>query len=258
MTFVLLFNPELISNSFHTPILTMTHDNEQYLLLAPKDVRKLAASVLNCKEIKSKGHPDVLSFLLIDGADEPARIQVYCKTATLGICRVLNEEVREIFHRKCTLRQVHEIFNQPSELTKIDPTVFNNLDIHEERQPRNSHEKSENANAASRLSLVKDEQMLDVGGTILASEFDNLMSHFKTLLRERQREEKIIEDIELSKEQQQLQQQTVLKHQRKQQIQNQQMRQTQVQIKNFEMKGTTKMQQMKKQQMRQQMRQIRK
>ncbi len=196
--------------------------------LFPKDVRRIAASVPRCKEMKTNGHPDVLSFMLIDEMDEPARIQVYCTTGTIGVCRVVCREVREIFHRKCTLRQVHEIFNCPMDLPNVDPDMFN-AERQDERNPRDGNHDDHRADRDNRNDLQKDGQMVDVGLTILASEFDNLMSHFKSLLRERQRKEKRLEEMELAKQRQLQQNLNPRMHQHQQQRQQMMLTQQQQQ-----------------------------
>jgi hypothetical protein len=242
----------------------MNVDSNQ-LMISPRDVRKLASNVSNCKEMKSNEYPDILSFLRIDALGEPARIQVYCRTGTVGTCRVVNEEVREIFQRKCTLRQVHEILSQPMDLPTVDPDMFDDIDVDEERQPKGTitYKNEEGADSREdRELLKKDEQVVDIGLTILASEFDHLMSNFKSLLRDRQRREKKIEDLEAAKERQrQMNQNPTQNRQKIAQMQQQQGNQVHM-ISTPQMKGTSKMtqkqmQQVTKQQMRKQVHMIR-
>ena len=67
----------------------------------------------------------------------------------------------------------------------------------EVRQPSNQKLNDQDTrDDINTLSLQKDEQMVVLGLNILASEFDNLMSYFKTIsiLREKQRSQKRIEE----------------------------------------------------------------
>lgn len=250
-------------------------------MLTPNDVRKIAITAPDCREVKTKGFPDILSFMVSDAMGEPARIQVYCRTGTVGTCRVMNGEVREIYQRKCTLRQVHEIFKQPMELPNVDAGKFG-TDADVERQSRdddsydddNDENSTRELNRTERLTLQKDDQMVDIGLTILASEFDGLMSNFKSLLRDRQRREKQMEAMELAQERQR--QQNMSPQQSRQNMMQMQQQRTrmqqqlqhrknnQVQMQNSQAKtGSHKMnqklqtQQMKKQQMRMQVHQLR-
>ncbi len=169
------------------------------MILSPKEVRKIAASIPNCKEIKSNGRSDILSFMLMDSLGEPARIQVYCQSGTVGTCRVLNGEVREIFERKCNLRQVLEFFSQPSKLPNVDENVFRfDKKKEDKRHQQNGNAddgtKGDDSDMVDMAALKHDEQIVDLGLSILAGEFDNLMSNFKSLLRERQREEQHMQE----------------------------------------------------------------
>lgn len=161
--------------------------NDQYQLYT-NEVREIAASTPRCKELKTNGYPGVLSFMLLDEADEPARIQVYCNSGTVGVCRVLNNQVREIFQRKCTLRQIKEIFHQPMVLASVDPGIFDDVEQEEGRNPESDRDNVK--------SLRKDEQLVGLGLDIVSSEFDTLMAHFKSLVRERHREEKYQEEVQ--------------------------------------------------------------
>lgn len=172
----------------------MSHDFEKFEL-SPRDIRRIAVSLSRCKELKTKVDSSILSFMLIDEMDEPARIQVYCQSGTVGTCRVLNGEVREIFQRKCTIHQVQEIFNQPMSLPNVDPEIFK-IEPQEERQPRNeAHNDQDTRIDMNTLCLQKDEEMVDLGLNILASEFDSLMSHFKAIIRDKQRSQRRIGEI---------------------------------------------------------------
>lgn len=172
-------------------------------MLSPKDVRNIAAGI-PCREIKSKRQSDILSFLLKDTTGEPARVNVYCQSGTVGTCRVLNGEVREMFVRKCTLRQVHEILSEPIQLPNVDQNVtYDHEKEQEEREPgddacddENSTEEKKRAHMAS---LKDDELKVDVGLSILANEFDNLMTNFKSLSSERQMREKAMEKNQMKK-----------------------------------------------------------
>jgi len=251
-------------------------------VLSPNDIRKIAANVPNCQELQTEACPDILCFLLVDMMDEPCRIQVYCRSGTVGTCRVLNNEVREIFQRKCNLRQVHEIFHQPMLLPNVDPKTFNDNDNDEEREPKNHH-RSDNAGdnmndpnrKTNRKTLIQDEQMVDIGLTILASEFDSLMYNFKSILRDRERHEEHHE-LELQQyahvQQQQQQQQEemiqmqqqkqhnvdiqMLKHKQRMRFQHQVRKKNGLQGKGSQLTQSKNTQQMKRQ-MQQQVRQIR-
>ncbi len=225
--------------------------------------------------------PDILCFLLVDMMDEPCRIQVYCRSGTVGTCRVLNGEVREIFQRKCTLRQVHEIFHQPMLLPNVDPETFGHPDEEdedEEREPKNQHHygsNHDNGKQLNRESLLRDEQMVDIGLSILASEFDGLMSNFKSILNSKQKQEENEHELQQQYVQQQQHMQMMQMKQQQQQEhvdiqmmehkQRMQFQQQQVRMKNVQQGNSNgapltpskKVQQLRKKQMQQQVHQIR-
>mmetsp|Transcript_6368 Transcript_6368/g.8069 ORF Transcript_6368/g.8069 Transcript_6368/m.8069 type:complete len:269 (-) Transcript_6368:4145-4951(-) len=254
--------------------------NEE-ILLSPKDVRRIAATVPDCTEIQQKDTSNILSFIVIDSKNEPIRLQIYCNTATASTCRILNGEVREIFQRKCTLRQVHQIFNQPLTLPTADPRMFDSAEENEEREPSDSYNEGSDEtmmhsiNKVDKKTLRRDEDLVDIGISILAGEFDSLMSHFKSLIRDRKRFDQRIEQQRLQnimmqhqQQQQQLHSQQQQQHEHKrlynQQPQPQQQQQRNKPGRKPQIKLTNNVnqqgaqQQMQRKQMREQLHQIHK
>jgi hypothetical protein len=93
--------------------------------LDPSAVRKLAKTVPGCRESGSLEDDSVLSFLV--GLDQQtntsalARINVYTTTGTIGTCRVLQGQVREIFKRNVSsLNVLKKSLTHPPNLTSVD------------------------------------------------------------------------------------------------------------------------------------------
>jgi hypothetical protein len=132
--------------------------------LSSKEVRKIAKTFSNCREIPTNKSSNTLSFLLATEPN-PARIQIHCDTGTVITLRIFDKLVRHIFKHKCALRDVENIFRNPPELsvTKLD-------------------ELQEKGKRAS----MSDGQMLDIGETILAAESEALKSHNHSIQKYRE------------------------------------------------------------------------
>jgi len=135
-----------------------------------RSIRSIAKSLPHIEEIDFCHGKRIISFLNNISA---VRINIYTETGTVGICRVLNSEVREIFRIGCSFQVVEEIFRNPPQLVSIDESMVN-----EELK-------------GNRKSL----EMLELGVAILKVEKEKLEEHLK-VLKENEEEEhmKIYED----------------------------------------------------------------
>jgi len=168
------------------------------LQLSPLLVREIASTISGCHEIKSKSL-NILSFMIspLDnkGRREPARIQVYCTTGTVGVCRVLNKQVRQLFKQKCNLKTVEKLLREPPELTPIDPEVVfhSNEDTAgcqimpyacgamKDMEPAETGIKS--ISPTLKVDLLRDAERMDIALTILAGENQSIVSHLTSLRR---------------------------------------------------------------------------
>jgi len=160
-------------------------------LLSLVEVRKIATAV-GCQELESKS-ADTLSFLVTptvvnNDCEEPARIQVYCKTGTVGICRILNEEVRESFHQKCNLNTVKKLLRQPPDLTMIDPEVIFRSNDDTPGSVTDPHCEAvatgkKRTDLQWKENILRDAETVDIALSILAGENQSILSHLTSLRR---------------------------------------------------------------------------
>mmetsp|Transcript_7173 Transcript_7173/g.10279 ORF Transcript_7173/g.10279 Transcript_7173/m.10279 type:complete len:561 (-) Transcript_7173:45-1727(-) len=128
--------------------------------LVPKEVRERAGQISECREVMpanesswskisyasltsysshSYGKDMIVAFIVdksssssntysskYTNAEEKnvARVNVYCRTGTVGICRVLNGEVREMFRPNCSLKAVESILRDPPMLINVIAKQF--------------------------------------------------------------------------------------------------------------------------------------
>jgi hypothetical protein len=99
--------------------------------LDPDAVRKCAERVHGCREVATCGE-NVLSFMVgLESKDKAklARINVYVETGTIGTCRVMGEQVREVFRRNvANVEAVEKYLRDPPNLTQIDPALMPDID----------------------------------------------------------------------------------------------------------------------------------
>mmetsp|Transcript_16718 Transcript_16718/g.24504 ORF Transcript_16718/g.24504 Transcript_16718/m.24504 type:complete len:504 (-) Transcript_16718:87-1598(-) len=103
-----------------------------------QELRKMAKKVPYCSEVKSdpqhpppnvkRIRPYILSFLIATNP-EPARIEVYCDTATVSTLRVFDGRIRHIMERNCSMNRVEEIFRDPPHLSLVKLDLELNMDI---------------------------------------------------------------------------------------------------------------------------------
>lgn len=120
------------------------------LNVSKRTVRRIAKSS-KYEEMRSN-FSNILSFLSRNETDA-CRIQVYLDTATVVVMRVLNDEVRHLFHRNCSEKKIMKIFSDPTELTMINPN-----------------------------EMESEYDILDFGSTILAAENESLKSHYSQIV----------------------------------------------------------------------------
>ena len=180
------------------------------LALLPTDVRARARKIKRCREINKSKLPAspnqkqkqrqkdeneiMLSFIVSppsnDLVENTARVNVYCKTGTVGTCRVMNNEVREIFRQKCSLSAVERILNNPPELVSItgEHLIYSD-DISGDNDKNNDEDDDASVpvspirsqeNEETKL-LRKDAELADVGIAVLLAETEKLTSHLKII-----------------------------------------------------------------------------
>lgn len=127
-------------------------------------VRKTARTVPGCREDGSLENDTVMSFLVgLDGNDpsQLARINVYATTGTIGTCRVLQGQVREIFKRNVSsLNALRRIMSNPSSLTTVGETL--------------------DGAAGANESLPDKMELAEVGMCILLSDKEKLQHHLES------------------------------------------------------------------------------
>ena len=185
-------------------------DDEPKLKLSA--VRERAMSVPGCKELSTGSDidddddddddPRVVSFL-VDRSDSVttggnegrsvattpgvARVNVYYQTGTVGTCRVLNGEVREIFRKHTSLDALERILRHPPTLVSIDERLVSLDDINEEYSTgritdgRSAADDLAASEDAKEVRIRKDIELADVGLAILISETEKLSSHLQSL-----------------------------------------------------------------------------
>jgi len=184
------------------------------LRLSPVLVRDLASDIPECYELKTKVH-NTVSFIVTSASSSkdnskkgPARVQVYCKTGTVGICRVLNQQVRVTFQQRCNLRAVERLLRQPPELTFINPEALhvNNTQLsgstgHGRKNPneQNSHVISDVVTNDKVINeqkkndiLLRDAESVDIVLAIIAGQRQNLISHVTSFRLEKERENELL------------------------------------------------------------------
>ena len=115
------------------------------------------------KHKKVQTPPIILSFLVrdptaIQKADIVARIHVYCNTGTVGVCRVHNDQVREMFFRTCSLKRVEQIMKSPPPLRNVRTLEL----FLQQLYPTNSANSSSTTTAAD--TSIHDHDTSTVGG----------------------------------------------------------------------------------------------
>ncbi len=165
-------------------------------LLSPQEVRRIGKKAPNCSEIKSN-LPHILSFLLSSEPD-PARIEVYCDSATVSTLRIFNGCIRHILERDCSIRRVEEIFRNPPKLslTELDKELNLNQEIklQKSKSLRSSPEIGQHKRVRGGISqafsfskqgntvtpevLENDLNLLEIGEAVLVSENNVLKSHY--------------------------------------------------------------------------------
>jgi hypothetical protein len=133
--------------------------------LLSKEVRMIANKTPSCREI-TKGKSNTLSFLL-STEPTPARMQIYCDTGTVVTMRIFDKTIRHIFKHKCSIRDVEHIFRNPPGLSLL------NLD-----------DLQYDATNGTKDSM-SDNEMLEIGETILAAESEAIKSHYLNLKKNR-------------------------------------------------------------------------
>mmetsp|Transcript_14142 Transcript_14142/g.21220 ORF Transcript_14142/g.21220 Transcript_14142/m.21220 type:complete len:357 (-) Transcript_14142:75-1145(-) len=133
--------------------------------LSSEEVRKIANKTPNCREI-TKGKSNTLSFLL-STEPNPARMQIYCDTGTVVTMRIFDNTIRHIFKHKCSIKDVENIFQTPPVLSLL------NLD------------ELQHDDTTGTKESMSDNQMLEIGETILAAESEAIKSHYLSLRKHR-------------------------------------------------------------------------
>jgi hypothetical protein len=101
-----------------------------------------------------------------------ARVNIFCDTGTVGVCRLLHGQVRQTFRRSVTsLDVVERLLRSPPELTNIDASLV------ERFEPVTQEDKK----AAPTTILQQDLELAEVGLYILQGERDKLSSHLTAL-----------------------------------------------------------------------------
>ena len=142
--------------------------------LDPDAVRRRAQSIAGCREVHSHATsgvqppPHVVTFLVglreIRDVNQLARVTVFADTGTIGVCRVLRGEVRQIFRRNViSLDVVERYLRQPPKLTTIDHKLVGLGD--DRKQP----------------TLRSEIELAEVGVAILGAEKEKLESHLASI-----------------------------------------------------------------------------
>lgn len=99
--------------------------------LDPDAVRTCVEGIPGCREVATFGE-NVLSFMVGLESQEKAklaRINIYLDTGAIGTCRVMGEQVREIFRKNASsVEAVEKCLRDPPSLTKIDPSLMPDID----------------------------------------------------------------------------------------------------------------------------------
>jgi hypothetical protein len=134
--------------------------------LDPDVVRKCAERVHGCREVATCGE-NVLSFMVgLESKDKAklARLNVYLETGTIGTCRVMGEQVREVFRKNvANIDAVEKYLRDPPNLTQIDPLLMPDID---------------------QMSVEGKMELAEVGVCILMGEKEALESQVNNLLGE--------------------------------------------------------------------------
>jgi len=140
-------------------------------------VRKIARDIENCRLISDDddfGAESALAYMIGDPSADVARVNIYCQTGSVGTCRVLNGQVRQIFSTRCTLKQVKQILRNPPRPFSLDPLLIANSDGEaEDKGGTAAHEDTE--------SIRKDIELADIGITILMAEAESLRKKMRAL-----------------------------------------------------------------------------
>eukprot|EP00544_Gedaniella_sp_CCMP2646_P012528 CAMPEP_0202482064 /NCGR_PEP_ID=MMETSP1361-20130828/1515_1 /ASSEMBLY_ACC=CAM_ASM_000849 /TAXON_ID=210615 /ORGANISM="Staurosira complex sp., Strain CCMP2646" /LENGTH=374 /DNA_ID=CAMNT_0049109785 /DNA_START=84 /DNA_END=1208 /DNA_ORIENTATION=- len=135
--------------------------------LDPAAVRKTARAVPGCVEDSSLEGDTVMSFLVgLDSKDTAnlARINVYTVTGTIGTCRVLEGQVREIFKRNVSsVSALKRMLTNPPLLTTVGDTLNDGA-----------------AAGGGNESLPDKMELAEVGMCILLSDKEKLQHHLES------------------------------------------------------------------------------
>eukprot|EP00978_Attheya_sp_CCMP212_P005887 scaffold13134_cov52-Attheya_sp.AAC.4 len=139
--------------------------------LDPKEVSQRAESVPGCRQLTQGPHlPLVLSFMCGTDLEDPSRVNVYCQTGTVGTCRVLHGQVRQVFRRNCSLDALERILTLP-------PPCLNEINDH-------NQDASIETDEANRLRHKIE--LSEVGMVIIMSERQALEKQLNTAIAEYQ------------------------------------------------------------------------
>lgn len=180
-------------------------------LLNPYSIKKKAKLVEGCRELDFDKDLKVISFLKTtedskgttpdtmksqnssytnkrmgnkERNPDIARINVYYESGTVGICRVLNGEVREIFKRFCSMKTLMEVLKHPPYLTYFDSQTLE-LDQWNDESSENAH--TNEHSGIVHINSIKDRikeveqkmELADIGIAILGAEKDTLQQTIK-------------------------------------------------------------------------------
>ena len=134
--------------------------------LDPVEVRKTARTVHGCREDGSSKDDTAMSFLVgldSNNVKDLARVNVYTVTGTIGTCRVLQGQVREIFKRNVSsLNALKRTLAHPPTLTTVVETP--------------------DGTAGANESLPVKSELAEVGMCILLSEREKLQHHLEAAI----------------------------------------------------------------------------
>ena len=103
-----------------------------------------------------------------------ARVTVFCDTGTVGICRVLNGQVRQTFRRNVNnLDAVERLLRHPPQLTKIDNSLILGDDDDDDDE--------EDSGTTKEYSIQSQIELAEVGLAILQGEKEKLEQHLTAI-----------------------------------------------------------------------------
>lgn len=171
--------------------------------LDPEAVRRRANGIEGCKEVPCNLNiRHQISYLVgLENDDKHqarnvtnlARVTIFADTGTVGICRVLNGEIRQVFKRNiATLDGVERILKQPPPLTVIDKNIVGLTDDDDDddnddndNDQENNKSTGNNKNKKAKMSqsqMIRTEiELADVGIAILQGEKEKLENHLTAI-----------------------------------------------------------------------------